>query len=666
MSIVGSLPIQIKAKAKAQYYREVPPVLPISYAYCLLDLTADDSKTPNKVFKKMSAIISEKISDEIIWQLPCRTNKNGYLIPVDENNLNDTFKNLLYRNDQGAQSYIDRLPPLLFNYGINFNLFWTYDQSQFFEIRKSKNLVKKENQLQLCSTMFNIDESKIFLQVLLQPVIKSKRWDSKAIEQMQKKLQSVLFRSQSNYKRFVINSGAQFISLNQFKISPHISVEDYDLKNALYVSDMIIEAADAPQTANFIGNITLLEEVLRIIKTRGDEKSLNDIVGLHNRCEKADSRYSLAKWRIESCYKTLENYIKDCGKRLEPVYSNAIIQALGHYNTDHAKDYVYRIQRAATIYNMRSLWNDFLCSEEKYKQKIKSIKEVIDGNPPKDFIDRIIYTYRELDSAGLDKHVGFMEKTSDFLEGFIPQIIKQKPKEIAATLNRINHLISFIENVDNIDKPVKQIFTVLNGDISVTIKDLSGKIINFKVKEVLSKSTPVIARVAKFVSVLNVALALKDAVEKPEFKTCLKTFKEASDAANAFKSVREQLAKHFGITETILTKFAGSAIIVLSFMDAADHLKQGNNVALLGDMLVATAGTMQLLTKGGFAGWIAAGIILAGTVIVYLSLDNDEKFLLNFEKNYWTSAKYAADLRFLRTQSVDFSHLDDYLKIRGS
>ena len=663
MSVLVALPVQIRAKSRAEYYKSVPPILPVPYAYCLLDLTADDSKTPNKVFKKMPELISEKISDEIIWQLPCRTNSKGYLVSVDEKNL--SAKNLFYRNDSEAYTYIDQLLPVIFNLGINFNLFWTYNKTQFETARKSKNLLQKENQLQLCSTMLNVEHARAFMMVLIRPGMNLKRTDRKTIEELQKKLKDLFFRSQSNYKRFVINSGVEFVSLDRFKINPHTAVEDYDLKHALYVADMIIEAADAPQTGNFIGNITLLEEVLRIIRNRGEEKSLNDIIGLHTRCEKADSRYSFAKWNIENCYRRLEHYIQDCGKRLEPVYSNALTQAIGHYTTDECQNYVYKIQKAATTYYVKKIWKDFICSEEKYNQKVKDIKEVIDGKPPKDFIDKIVYAYREMDSAGLDKQVGFLEKSSEFLEGLIPQIIKQKPKEIASTLNRINHLISFIENADDISKPVKEVFKVLDGDIVVAIKDASGNLQNIKVKETISKTTPVIARVAKFVSLINVTLALKDALDKPEFKTWLKTFKEASEAANAFKSVRDQLTKYFGITESVLIKFAGSAIIVLSFMDAADHLKQGNNVALLGDMLIATAGTMQLLTKSGFAGWIAAGVILAGTLIVYFSLDNDEKFLLSFEKTYWSSAKYASDLRLLRKQDVDFDHLDDYLKARG-
>jgi hypothetical protein len=662
LSVLVALPVQIRAKSRAEYYKSVPPILPVPYAYCLLDLTADDSKTPNKVFKKMPGLISEKISDEIIWQLPCRTNRKGYLVSIDEKNL--SAKNLFYRNDSEAYTYIDQQPPVIFNLGINFNLFWTYNKTQFETARKSKSLLQKENQLQLCSTMLNTEHARAFMMVLIRPGLNLKRTDRKTIEELQKKLKDLFFRSQNNYKRFVINSGYEFVNLKEY-IIPHIAVEDYDLKHALYVADMILEAADAPQTNNFIGNITLLEELLRIIRNRGEEKSLNDIIGLHTRCEKADSRYSFAKWNIENCYRRLEHYIQDCGKRLEPVYSNALTQAMGHYTTDECKNYVYKIQKAATTYYVKKIWKDFICSEEKYNQKVKDIKEVIDGKPPKDFIDKIVYAYREMDSAGLDKQVGFLEKTSEFLEGLIPQIIKQKPKEIASTLNRINHLISFIENADDISKPVKEVFKVLDGDIVVAIKDASGNMQNFKVKETISKTTPVISRVAKFVSLLNVALALKDAIDKPEFKTCLKTFKEASEAANAFKSVRDQLTKYFGITESVLIKFAGSAIIVLSFMDAADHLKQGNNVALLGDMLIATAGTMQLLTKSGFAGWIAAGVILAGTLIVYFSLDNDEKFLLSFEKTYWSSAKYASDLRLLRKQDVDFDHLDDYLKVRG-
>lgn len=664
MSVLSALPVQIRTKSKAEYYKNVPPILPVPYAYCLLDLAADDSKTPNKVFKNMPGLISEKISDEIVWQLPCRTNRNGYLVSIDEKNLSDNLKNLFYRNDSEAYTYIDKQRPVIFNLGINFNLFWTYSKKQFDEARKSKSILQKENQLQLCSTMLNIDHARAFMMVILRSEMNLKRTDKKTIDEMQKKLKDLFFRSQSNYKRFVINSGYDIINLKEYLI-PHLAVEDYDLKHALYVADMILEAADAPQTNNFIGNITLLEEVLRIIKNRGEEKSLNDIIGLHKRCENADSRYSSAKWNIENCYKRLENHIRECGKRLEPVYSNAIVQAIGHYKTDECQNYVYKIQKAATTYYIKKIWSDFICSEEKYNQKVKDIKEVIDGKPPKDFIDQIVNTYRELDSMGLDKQVGFLEKTSEFLEGLIPQIIKQKPKEITSTLNRINHLISFIQNADDISKPVKEVFKVLDGDIVIAVKDAAGKLHNIKVKETISNTTPVISRVAQFVSILNVTLALKDALDKPEFKTCLKTFKEASEAANAFKSVRDQLTKHFGITESALIKFAGSAIIVLSFMDAADHLKQGNNVALLGDMLIATAGTMQLLTKSGFAGWIAAGVILAGTLIVYFSLDNDEKFLLSFEKNYWSSAKYASDLRLLRKQNVDFDHLDDYLKVRG-
>ncbi len=675
MSVVGTIPLQVKSWLRADV-RNLQ-FAPVKYAYCLLDLMADDTKKPNKVFKKYPALINEKISEEIIWQLPCRTNGNGYLIPVDTKN--HTLMNVFLRNDSAAQKYIDRFPPLLFNLGINFNLFWTYDYLQFQEARGNSKIVQKENQTHLCSTMFNGQESKIFLSVLIPHSLNLRRTDASKRNELAEKIKKLLLRKEHKFHRFVIHSGAHDYStsysgsiftgktITKFKIKPHLQVRDQDLGHALGIADKIIKASEAPKTKDYFGHIARLEEVLRIVNNNDKKYILNDKVGLYKRCEAQDSRYSLAKWRIESSFKNLENYIKRCQKKYEPLYFNSIVQAVGHYEKSESRLYVEKLQKAAGIAATRALWDDFLCSESNYKKKLAIIKEVRKGKSPKDFVDKILASYKEIDSAGLDKLTGFVEASSSWVESFLPKLIKQKPNELASTINRINHLLEWLDEPNSIDKPIKDVVKVVNKDISVTLKDASGKIVKFNLKESLSKAAGVSARISNFCSVVNTALALKDALEKPEFKTILKLMKETADVANAFQSVRNQVTKHFGLTEIALKRIAGSAMIVLSFMEASDHLKQGNNLAILGDMLVATAGTINILSKGGAAGWIAAGCVLAGTVIIYSSLDDDEKFLLGFEdKKYWSSAKYASDHRFLRNEDLELKYHDDYLKIRGS
>jgi hypothetical protein len=118
-----------------------------------------------------------------------------------------------------------------------------------------------------------------------------------------------------------------------------------------------------------------------------------------------------------------------------------------------------------------------------------------------------------------------------------------------------------------------------------------------------------------------------------------------------------------------LTRIAASAAIVVSLVEAVDSLEKGNNIAVLGNMLVGCAGVVNVLSKGGLPGLIAAGIVLVGVLVIYFSLNEDEKFLLGFfdeNKGHWSSAKYAHEHRFLKRANHFLGTVDDYLKIRGS
>ncbi len=664
--------VQLRNLLEPHRSHSKPPFEIVKYAYCLLDLAAEDSKSPGKVFKKNKGYISEEISSEVKWQIPCRTNGKGYLVAIDESD--HTMMNLYYRNDADARPHIDKLPPLMVNLGTKFNLYWTYHRSQF-DLARHKNSCRtpKENQLLRCSTMLNLNDQKMFIPILLRPVINIWRTKFKTQKELVEKVKKLFMRYEHKYHRFVINAGAEPVSIRstyrgletKFRLTPHLQLKDHDLEHAMGMANLIIEAAETPQQSDYLGNIARLEEVLRIIKSRGKERSFNSVIQNFYRREAVTNEFSNAKWRIENSYSELSNYIQSCGKRLKPLYSNALLQAADHHPKKDACEYIERIQKAASIVAARELWDKFMCSEKNYLQAMEAVKKARKGKQPAGFMESILASYQNLDAMGLDKSAGFIEKSSEWIEAFLPKIVKQKPDQVAATLNRINHFLHYIESPDNAGKPIQQVFKLQPKGITVTIKDADGNPQTLNLKEQIGKVGKVATRVGQFCNVVNLALALKETLENPDFKNCLKSFKEASEAANAFKAVREKLAKHLGLTETILTRVAGCALIVISFIEAADALKKGNNVKVLGEMVVACAGTMQVLSRGGVVGWLAAAVILTGVLIIYFSLDKDEKFLIAVDKSV-TYAKYVPDHRFLRRQNIDFAYHDRYLKERGN
>ncbi len=676
-TIVFALPIQIRAKTTQNYYQKEYHL--VRYAYCLLDLAAEDSKSPSKVFAQNPAFISEEISPTIKWQLPCRTNGRGYLVAVDEKN--HTLMNVLYRSDSDALEYIDRMPTILANAGMRFNLFWTYDRKLFQDARdEKKRLFQKELQLHRCSTMLNSQQRGLFLPFVWQKLnLQYKNMSPKNAQELMKEVEQLLLRRQADYKRFVIHAGAELIdiklepfygrkggSTTTYRLTPHLPLDDEDLWWALKTADNIREAADAPQKKDALGSIAILEHVLSIIKKRGTERSFNKVINYHWRCEQFDSCYSNTKWNIERSFTKIADYIEDLGKRLWKLHQSAIDQANAHYSAEEAADYVTRIQNAAGICDMRSLWDNLLSSEDIYKKKMAAIKAVQEGQPAKDPVESLIASYsriREPVKKGLD----FIAKMSEWIEGYIPRIVAEKPDKIGAILDRLNHLINVLNKPDNVSAPIEKIFKLEDKLITITVKDEdTGALKTFLLHERIGKVKEVAVRIAKIASVINLALSLRELINDPNYKNYLKAFKNATTVANAFETIRKALMKNFELTESALVRIAGAAVVAVALVDAVDHFTKGNNIAVLGDMIISVGGTVQILSRAGAAGWVAAGVILVGTLVVFLSLDKDEKFLIIFNDKYWPGIKGSDEHRFLKQAPSWLSYLDDYIKTRES
>ena len=107
-------------------------------------------------------------------------------------------------------------------------------------------------------------------------------------------------------------------------------------------------------------------------------------------------------------------------------------------------------------------------------------------------------------------------------------------------------------------------------------------------------------------------------------------------------------------------------------VQAKDAFTKGNNWAVLGNMIIAVGGSVKLLARGGLAGLVAAGLVVGGTVVVYFSLDDDEKFVLHYfghtdRGKAWPAAKYAYDRieKKIRLSSRQLGFYDKYIKEQG-
>ena len=153
-----------------------------------------------------------------------------------------------------------------------------------------------------------------------------------------------------------------------------------------------------------------------------------------------------------------------------------------------------------------------------------------------------------------------------------------------------------------------------------------------------------IARAGGLLNCANFIFTLRDTMNSGGFKNSVKLAGDTTQVMSSFEKTKDFLKKSFGVTERMLTRVAGAAAITVALCEAADHLSDGNNVAVFGDILSGVAGVITILTRGGTWGWAAALLVVVGAAIVYWSLDKNEKTVMGFNKKQLWSVESALNM----------------------
>jgi len=632
---------------------------PVRYAYCLLDLAAEDARRPEHVYQADRFTYRQAMSERVVWQLTCRTNGQGFLVPVQHGPPDNPF----LQNDEAAHRRIDREPALLVWSGMRFNLYWTYNKTLYLKaLDAGSSLLQEEYLLHRCSTLFDVEQSPGILALharlpnypdlhrqhggdagwrafMLNRFFRAPRWH----------------RDPGGYDRY--RRTVTRVAADGFSIKP----EDEDLRRALELAGMIERALLAPAEHNVTAYLTWLDRILEILDRRGDEHSANDTIGLHNRIENLDpyQGYSVRKGRILRSFVEIVGYIDECGRRLAPLYNNAILQAISHYPSATARSYVSQLINMMGCYLARRFYEDVLSPQARFDVPMRILQE---DRQPANEIEQLLRSYKDVQDSGLFGVATILEETTKWLDGMLGQVAAQRIEDVATSMNRLNQCLNNIRNPRAASGTARSVFVPNPSQQVVQAWHPERGPAGFLVHSGIQETAELLERMDKYMKAMNFILAFKELGEDPSFKNHVSAFSSTAEAARAFTPIRERVCNLFGLTETVVTRIGAAATVITAGIDAYENFSRGNNIAVLGNMLQAVSGIVLLLARGGVAGVAAAVLFVAGTVIVYYSLDADEKMLE--EWNAVEASFREPTYVFLNYRETAMSSYDVYLQHR--
>lgn len=656
MSFALGMPLRLFGETQPGKAYDPEYLEPKRYAFCLLDLAVDkkgQQTAATRVFAKSTfkdkwICQEEKVSDQIKWQLLCRTNKNGTLALVPQR----LFDELILSGHTDELDDPKECPPLYFYPGMRFNLHWAHKSNKkaFLNAYQGDTLLSEEAQLHQCTMYFNEQDEASITALVVKALKQKAQEDAVSTEDVKRALNKVrsLCVDPAHAKRVYVNCNAKN-GEGGVGAMPFLRLQDEDLYHALELARRITDASEAPLEKEAYADVARLERVVQIIeeykkqKAQGNEDWINRIRDRAVRYEEFDE-YSGKLHMVEKGIQDTKRHIEACAEHLVPLVPGALAQAKAHYDDEDAARYAKRITNALGIALNQSIFDDFLASEKKYKQRIEGVDKVLKGKPPEDALETFLAGQKWFEKRAVPQSIGATSAVYDWVEQMPAQVIERSPGEAARALNRLNHWMGLTETAEDIDEKIPRVFEPAGEKLAVALKgsDQVGDVHLSKKVKMTGSAVKGLGAVASFA---NLGAALLELQKKPEFKETVKTLGSAAEVADLFKSARDDLMKKLGLSQNALVRIAGAAGVVVGVMQAADSLAKGNNIAVLGHMLSSCGGVIQVLGRGGFAGVVAAVLVVAGTVVVYWSLDEEEKFLVQFEEKYWE--KITTDYYFL-------------------
>lgn len=656
---VCTLPLQLlrPTRPSSRRGRELEPA---RYAYCLLDLAAEDDRHPARVFRNHQHFYTRRISGTVVWQLTCRTNGEGYLIPGPPENP------YFLANDAAAHRRLDQAPSLQVRPGMRFNLYWTYSPEQYLQARdREETLLQEEYLLHRCSTYFDVRQRGLARALLAQFAVGADLHYEYGGNAGWRRYQDDRFFRDPNgaprYRRTVLQISPEG--------NPYIQPEDEDLRRAMTIVSKIEELIGVPERLHVIADLNALYSVIHTIdryeQTPANRRDLRDhLNGIMSQALRERSSFISMRSDLTHSLEDLNRYIATCGERLAPLLESALLQACSHYPRSQAQCYVKRLMNTMGLSMARSFHRDFLRDRSDFATRTQA---TIQGDSSTDALGTFLRCYDFLGESGIFSAADLVDKTMEWMGVLIPHLTRERPQQVAEVLSRLNQFIFNVQYPQQASSQAPAVVQVGGNDIRIEAVGPGGSPTNFSVRRALRAGNDLWATTGKLMSMVNVYLAFKDLSEDQSFQNYLAAFSSSVDAAIAVDSIKNQLAQTFGLSETLITRVGGIATIILAGIDAAEHIGEGNNVAGLGNSLQALGGFLYMVVgSGGGAGVVAALIIVAGTVIVYWSLSEEAEQVQNFNRNHFRLIRrHIGRLDdIMDNQEVNLRSWDHYLQTR--
>lgn len=653
MSTLPALPLALQVVLRAPSAPGRHDHAPVPGAYCLID--ADGS-------------IGRQKSGSQAWELACRTTQDGTLVTGTSQGAG---RALFDNPDPGSwRPQWARPVPILLSRQNDFNLFWTRNRALFDLVRKSPPHWASLNR---CRGLLYHHEAPRLAPLYVEAFAKLSSAGKISVPrgpgQTQKAFHEWLVET------YGFHAGGERLSpvpvhyndsfspktkdekgqTRTFNI-PYIDLEDTDLKHALKLADRIQAAAAAPAGRGLYDDFARIETALKALdayETRaaaGDGDWINTIRERHLEYERKHKRYSSGRKPIERSIRYVKAHVEKCGAALFQLMPAALLQLAAHHPRRAAQE-ADRLFGAAALYLGDRLCTSLLESEGAYRQALGQALKTNPGPPasrgeePQAFWAWLVGFYREDLKSG-QKAVGLLNKTTaDGLTSLTRWLFASvaarginladadatkafaNPR-LTGMLNRANHLIAVLGSDQSPDSKVPVVVKLEDPSVKLEVK-LEGKALT--ANKVFGLARKGVSGLDQVVKCLNFVFAMNDLRKKEDFKTLMNAAKSTADVTGLLVKAHESLEKGLGVKAATLTWFAASVTCFVALLDATRKHWQGNNVAALGHLLEATGGLIVMLFEGGPAGWVAAGFALTGVLVVYWSLDDEERFFQSLE-----------------------------------
>jgi hypothetical protein len=684
MGIIAGTPMQLRAGRDAYGHGQVFDI--VQNGFVLIDLINSRGMAASEVLDVSGAgVLNVRVSDEITWKLACRTDRNGYL------HLLPPITGPQRPETAWRDTPMDSLPTVCVNLGTEFGLWWTYSWRQFLiELQGPGRAITRERQLQRISTYIEATQLPAF-EALVNALDRAtgqsseaegaefrRRWAREAEETRREWSHGIncyhlLFLAPS-YRNLSQRTMAQADSdlaarlsflnsrrrpeaflplLSDIPITPHVRVEDDLLQYAWELADEIDRCLRFIRENEIIFHQEAAAKYLRILNGPYHEQ-LNTVVENARR----DERIEHPDWRIRTLRDELRalpgdlrERIRAAGRILVSIFSNAIFIAQNHYSEERSREYSAYIVNAVGAYVISDLVA-VVSDDEKTRQAVARIRagEIQDDG---DAVDRFF--------SMLGKVIAWHGNSLSTFESFVAWLYPlidhtARTGEEQRHLRNLLHIVAAIGGED----PAGAEPSSLSDSIEIRI---GGRTIrtSFRGWRLVNAG---LEKVGLALRIYNAVKAMHEVTEDPNLKNTLSAAGSIAELGAASNAIKTAFQSRFQFP---LTMVGGICTGYAAMFDVADRALVGDNVGAFGYMLQGAAAFATPFAEGGPEGVLIAAVILTGAIVVALSLDEQQEYVLAYQQSTASEGFATREMarRFLRRSDEAIGVIRDHLQQDG-